>query len=237
MAHTYIVLRLVPPAPVDSGTFTNFLNALVIKGYDVSYANAVVGGNPPGPAFIGKATLGGPPSNGIVQHITGFLLQSVATAVIEYTGPPPGGHEYVTPVLRIELDQGTNPTVFGSRIYYDVQMYTQAAPIAANQYQTILPGNVSAYVTIPPPLLSPLTTTLQIPTDGTPPNFDDLMTAVKAVLQQDPGPPVNNALISGLSVQQCQNIAYEIVYGPQPPLPGLPPDTLENMYTFPTNSG
>ena len=42
--------------------------------------------------------------------------------------------------------------------------------------------------------------------------------------------------LATLSLAQCQNIAYEIVWGQQPPLPA-PADPPENLYTNPPNSG
>ncbi len=44
------------------------------------------------------------------------------------------------------------------------------------------------------------------------------------------------ANIAALSLQQCQNIAYEIVWSQQPPLP-TPPDPVEDLYTNPPNTG
>jgi receptor-binding and translocation channel-forming TcA subunit of Tc toxin/ABC toxin-like protein len=42
--------------------------------------------------------------------------------------------------------------------------------------------------------------------------------------------------LAELSLAQCQNIAYEIIWGQQPPLPS-PPDPIENLYTNPPNTG
>ena len=59
-----------------------------------------------------------------------------------------------------------------------------------------------------------------------------------AVLAADPAQPVTQALIAGLSVDQCRNIANEIIYGPEAPLPNLPVGyTLEDMFTAPGNDG
>jgi hypothetical protein len=233
--HNYIVLRLVPPTAILPADFTQYLQGLSIDVFDVSYTDPAVAGTPPAPALIGTAKFVGPPfpppaATHIVQHHTGVAHESVATAVIKYTAPP-SGHEYVAPDLRIVINRGANPPVFASHLYYDVHMHKTAVPIMPNQYQAIPDSDVSAYITLPP-----LTPSLAIPGDGTPPNFDLLMKAVTAVLAKDPASPVTPALIAGLSVEQCQNIAYEIVYGPQPALPVLP-DTPEKMYTYPTNDG
>ena len=42
--------------------------------------------------------------------------------------------------------------------------------------------------------------------------------------------------LATLSFAQCQNIAYEIIWGQQPPLPS-PPDPVEDLYTNPPNNG
>ncbi len=57
-----------------------------------------------------------------------------------------------------------------------------------------------------------------------------------SVLASDPGSAATPALLAGLTVAQCRNIAAEIVYGSQAPLPP-PPEALVNMYTTPPNSG
>ncbi len=176
-----------------------------------------------------------PPNPGttIVQHVSPGL-DSVATAVIEYPGPP-SGTEYITPDIRVEFAFGGASAVFAPEIYYDVQLYVHALPLLPADYQTILDTQVSAFVTLPP-LTNPAAASLTLPTDGTPINFTALLNAVNAVLSSDPATPVTPAEIAALTLDQCRNIAYEIVYGPQVPLP-QPPDTLENLYTDPPNSG
>ena len=95
--------------------------------------------------------------------------------------------------------------------------------------QAIPDAQVSAFVTLPPP--SDLIT---IQGDGSPPNFDVLLAAVTKVLSADPGQPVTPALLGNLSPAQCINIAKEIFYGPQAPLP-IPPESLGDMFTDPPN--
>jgi hypothetical protein len=244
----YIVLRLLPPAAVDQATFNSYLNGLTINVYDVSYADANTVGPPTVPP-LGAAQYVGPifppnPATGIVQHATlpfGIPPLSVATAVVEYVPPGP---EYITPDLRIEFVLAGTPYSFDSQLYYDVPLYFSALPITPADYQGIADTSVSAFVTIPP-ALNPNAVSLALPANGYPPNYTELLNAVWAVLAQDPGgvppppgvpPPAVLALIAGLSADQCTNIAYEIVYGPQAPLP-QPPDALENLFTDPPNSG
>jgi hypothetical protein len=239
----FIVLRLVPPAAMASADFTTNLANLTITVYDVSYQNAGTSGTPPAAAQIGlPAIFVGPPfppnpATNIVQHGTAIDPFSVATAVIEYPGPP-SGTEYPTPDtpdIRVEFVFGGASAVYAPEIYYDVQLYTHALPFVPADYQAVLDTEVSAFVTLPP-LTNPAATSLTLPTNGTPINFTDLLNAVSAVLSSDPAAPVTPAEIAALTLDQCRNIAYEIVYGPQVPLP-QPPDTLENLYTDPPNSG
>ena len=104
----------------------------------------------------------------------------------------------------------------------------------------VLASEVSAYVTLPP-TTDPNLAQLQLPTDGSLPSYDDLLAAINKVLASDPGPAGQDltALTTAggpLTVDQCRNIAYEIVWGAHPPLPS-PHDSLENMYTDPPNDG
>jgi hypothetical protein len=228
----YIVLRLTPSAAVDAATFTTYLNGLTIKVYDISYS-APTAGNLIGSAAFVLPAFPPPAGTRIVQHSTPpfFVppLESVATAVILYIPPGP---EHIAPDLRIEFDRGAAQPTFDPQFYYNVQLYDVAGPFPTpSTFQPILDSQVSAFVTLPP-LTSPLT----VPGDGSPPKFDDLLAAVTAVLTDDPALPVNAALLSNLSVEQCRNIANEIVFGSQAPLPA-PPENLSDMYTNPPNSG
>jgi Tc toxin complex TcA C-terminal TcB-binding domain len=239
----YIVLRLTPPAPTDELTFTSYLNGLTIKVYDVSFGNTAG-------TFLGSAVYVAPPfpppagpppgGTGIVQHVTPLFvppfyeLWSVATAVIQYDPPvaPAGplGPEYVAPDLRIEFDRA-GQQIFDPRVYYDTELHTAAAFPAQNSFQFIPDSEVAAFVTLPP-----LANAFTISGDGTPPKFDELLAAVTVVLVKDPAVPVTPAFLSALSIEQCRNIANEIVYGGQKALPHTP-ESLEDMYTSPTNSG
>jgi hypothetical protein len=216
----YIVLRLTPPTPLTAADFAASIANLTATVWDISYAAA-------SPTL---ATSG--PALGTVSTPAGTIIQtageSIATAVIAY---PPGGPlpEYETPDLLIQFSFGAGtPTSSPTQIYYDVDLYTAGALTAA-AIQAIPDSDVSAFVTIP--LASSL---LTLSSNGSPPNFDSLLAAVTTVLTADPGgalPP-----LADLTVEQCQNIAYEIVFGPQTPLPA-PPETTSNLYTNPPNDG
>ena len=222
----YIVLRLTPAAAIDATTFTDYLTNsvanLAVNVYDVSFAGT--GSIPLGSASASAGT--------IVQHVTGLTptLVSVATAVISV---PPSTPEYVSPNIQIEFVRGTQ-RVLDPNIYYEVLLFPGPLPA---KYQDIPSSSVSAYVTLPaPPPAVPSTAApaLQLPTNGARPNYGDLLTAINAVLTKDPG--ATAPAIANLTLDQCQTIAYEIAYGPQPPLPA-PPNPLEAVYTSPPNSG
>ena len=228
----YIVLRLTPPTAVDAATFTTYLTNLTIKVYDISYGAPTDGTLIGSAAFVAPAF---PPAatTHIVQHLTPPLvtlpLTSVATALIQYTPPGP---EYVSPDLRIEFDRGTASPVFDTRIYYNVQTVNIAGPFPKPlAMQLIADSTVSVFAT-----LNPVNSPLVVPGDGTPPEFDELLAAVTAVLTKDPALPVNPTLLSKLTIEQCRNIANEIIYGTQAPLP-QPPENLGDMFTNPPNQG
>ena len=224
----YIVLRLTPPAAIDAATFTTYLTNLTVTVNDISYGQATNGVLIGTAAFVPPAF---PPPAGtrIAQHETLGVLQSVATAVIEYIPPDP---EYITPDLLISFSWGGGQSYSAPELYYDVALYDVVGPFPPPAtFQTIPDANVSAFVTLSSP-----TTQLALPTGSTPPNFDDLNAAVANVLASDPGLPVTPALLAGLTVAQCRNIAAELVYGPQAPLP-QPPEAPVDMYTTPPNTG
>ncbi len=232
----YIVLRLTPPVAVDAKTFTTYLKNLTIKVYDISYAQPTAG------TLIGSAAFALPPASmQIVQHEIQILippqavLESVATALIQYNPPVPSaplGLEYMGPDLRIEFDRSGAQPSFATRTYYNVQVVNIAAPFPPpNEIQSIRDADVSAFVT-----LSPANGQLVVPKDGTPPAFDDLLAAVTTVLMADPAKPMTPDLLSCLSVDQCRNIANEVVYASQVPLPS-PPEDLATMYTLPPLNG
>ena len=234
----YIVLRLLPPAATDPGQFlADYLTGLTVTVYDLAYQNATSG------VLLGSASFA---ATQIVQHSSPPLpgpvgTFSVATALIEYTAPDP---EYDgSPDLRVEFDRPGAAPLFAPRSYYNVALYDLAGPFPTpDAIQTIPDENVSAFVTLPP-----ATSLLTAPTDSTPPNFDALDAAVRAVLTADPGGgPPSDDLIADLSIDQCRNIANELAYQHADPLPGPPPsllpqpepmDSLQDMYTYPTNNG
>ena len=254
----YIVLRLTPAKPIDPVSFEKYLEGLTVNLYEISFAHPRAGlpGDPtpplgsaiydqgtpavPQPIATGGPYVTYPANTTIAQHysLETFLtdvvavdFKSVATALVPYAG----GTEYVGPDLRIVLERSGAAPIYLSETYYDVALYNAGSAPDPSQYQFIPTADVAAYLTLDAPL-DPSIAQLQLPTDGTPPGYDALMAAVTTVLKKDPGGTPSQAEIAGLTAEQCRNIAYEIVYGPQLPLP-VPPDQLENMYTDPPNDG
>src|SRR5438445_426261 len=72
-------------------------------------------------------------------------------------------------------------------VYYVVKFYSAGVAPTPDQYQGLSASNVSVYVTVPPTSDSNLAQ-LQLPTDGSLPNYDDLLAAINKVLAADPGP-------------------------------------------------
>ena len=260
-----------------------------------------------------------PTTTGLIQQTDALLgfsniyaLQSVATAVIEVNTVQPLAN------IQLSLQWGQAQPTFGS--YYDLALSTAAgqdlntwapaptasAPVIPYPWANP-PPSPNIYISIgPAPGATPLPT-LQLPTDGSPPAFQDLLAAVQSVLKVDPGAPVTvgtspgsnataattslqfpagtegistgmsvsgagvpsgtivvaidgtglvtlsqqlsanvgplapitfTADLGALSLAQCKNIAYEIVWSQQPSLP-TPPSAgpLEDLYTEPTTSG
>ena len=265
--------------------------------------------------------------NGIVQNVdfipttilgpplgpTFYQLESVATAIIEIPSAP------IFENLRLQVQWGSQAVPINLD-YYDVSLDNgptpdlttwSPTPIGVNPEQDLWALlSPSLYIALPAPPSAANPLTLQLPSDGTPPPFDELLAAVQQVLKEDPGAAVAIATTAGaaagdttlqfaagttgivvgmavsgagippgttvaavtapgapppflvtlsqelsaavglgaiitftpdlgsLTFEQCRNIAYEIVWSQQPPLPTPPsPDTIEELYTKPTNSG
>jgi uncharacterized membrane protein YgcG len=152
---------------------------------------------------------------------------AVATAVLPLTENPP---DYLD--IKICATRG-GKKIPDSTIYYNVQRQNAELP-AAGQYQAIPAAETSLYLTLPPP---PNDTTIlvDIPGDGSAPDFSALTDAINTALMND---PIDGASLTTLvnSSAWCQRIAYDIVWSYQNDLPALP-DPLESLYTNPPNPG
>lgn len=318
-----IVIQIVPQAATDPTTFTEYLTALgglQITAFDLSFVSPVTGQNLGSASYIaptgGWVPEAGHPdrsataptypagiTNGIVQQVdftvglpAYYQLESVAIAVIEIPSPPPT-FENLRLVAQWGAGAGAQPIPVPTD-YYDVTLAAGPTP-APDSWASLSP---SLYISLPVPPTAANPVSFQMPTDGTPPAFDALLTAVQSILADDPGAAVNvptvapataaggtilnfastsgiaagmaasgagipagttvtevgatsvtvsqevsaivapgtvitfAADLANLSLDECRNVAYEIVWSQQPPLP-TPPDPIEELYTNPPNTG
>jgi hypothetical protein len=169
-----------------------------------------------------------------------FQLEAVATAIIELSSAA------AIENLRLELQYGAGPATPVALEYYDVALDSGATPDLSSWTPSQFGPNpqpdlwaslstTSLFLTLTP-APSPNRPSLQLSSDGSPPAFDALLTAVTQVLAIDPGGSFNVADLGAMTIQQCQNLAYEILWSQQPSLPS-PREPLENLYTDPPNDG
>lgn len=264
------------------------------------------------------------PASGIVQQYdvvpavpfssrAYIQVESVATAIIVVPSVPKFEN------LRILAQWGSGPGATQIPValdYYDVATAAGPAPSlngwdpntsSPDPWSVLAAQKPSLYLQLPAPANLTSGVGLTLPSDGTPPPFEQLLPAVQQVLSGDPGAAVTatatatasagsstveipaatagvvsgmtvsapagipagttvvafdpssgtgkvtlnqelsadvssgttvtfQANIAALSLPQCQNIAYEIVWSQQPPLP-TPPDPVEELYTNPPNTG
>jgi len=172
-----------------------------------------------------------------------YTFESVATAVIEFT-PPAAATFFENLRLVATWQTGGAQAISVTQDYYNVPLTdgptpdpttfvsnpAEASGILIDAWSNLPP---SVYLTVPPPA-TPGSTNFTLPSDGNAPPFDGLLTAVETILAIDPGGAMPD--LGKLTFAQCQNIAYEIVWSQQPPLP-TPPDPIEDLYTNPPNNG
>jgi hypothetical protein len=177
--------------------------------------------------------------SGIVQHIEQLPIDAiitiyiavpaaVATAVIPLKSFTPG--KFVD-VDVVATRKGIPVSVDNS--FYNVPVTSASFP-TPDQYQFIPLQDTSLYITLPAPP-PPTTISLTMPSDGTAPDVDHLLTAIKSALTDDPFLSASTD-IAALTADQCSRLAYDIVWSEQNALP-LPPDPLESLYTTPPNDG
>jgi hypothetical protein len=194
------------------------------------------------PAVIGSPGGGAPPEE---LESAYYTFESVATAIIEFT-PPAATTFFENLRLVATWQTGGAQAISITQDYYNVPLADGPTPDAttfvSDPSDTTPPGvmidswsnlSPSIYLTVPPPA-TPGSTSFTLPSDGSVPHFGDLLTAVQAILAIDPGGATPD--LGKLTFAQCQNIAYEIVWSQQPPLP-TPPEPIEDMYTNPPNTG
>jgi hypothetical protein len=177
------------------------------------------------------------PNTRIVQHFIfqplplpgHFDLLSGATAVIEDLTVLP---EHATRDLRLEITRGAGAELVHREVYYNVPVSPAGLPGDPALFPNLTP--TSLHLAIPAAGLGVNSVTdaiVELPADGTPPNFADLLGAMNVVLGNDPGGAPS---IANLTPQQCRHIAYEIAWNrSQHPLPDRNKLLLEDIYTAP----
>jgi receptor-binding and translocation channel-forming TcA subunit of Tc toxin/ABC toxin-like protein len=160
-------------------------------------------------------------------------LESVATALMELNPPSGTALENLRLVAQWGAGAGAQPIPVISD-FYQLELLP---PPAGWQDPNSWPGfTPNAYIQVPapPPAASPYSVT--VPDDGSPPAFDSLLAAIRAALVIDPGGAAPN--LATLTIDQCRNLAYEITWAQQPPIPVPPtPDKIEDLYSNPPNTG
>ncbi|HET8643222.1 MAG TPA: insecticidal toxin complex protein, partial [Pseudonocardiaceae bacterium] len=243
---TLIIVRLRPSEPTTGAAFTNALSGLTISAYDLTFDDTVDGvllGSASGvftSSTVGDDTVD-VENTGIIQHYTDVVFPSAqrfpaaaATAVI-VANPPGGHHEYPASDsfdLRLVLDRGG--PIADHRIDVNAAVVNVSSPLSndQNDYLAMAP---SAYATIPAANLG-VGGHLDMPEDGTPPNFTALVQAVDAVLALDPADGQTLAQRDQLTVAQARQIATELVWDRIVAPPPEEPRPLAEMYTSPPDN-
>jgi hypothetical protein len=212
-----IILRLHPAKPMPGDAFTDLLNGLQIKAFDLSFADPVADPDGlPAPVLLGQAAgladphLGDVTDNSVIIANTAILqhyldipdqlqppppapptftraLEAVATVVIVAQRP---ATEYPAPTsfdLRLEMTRNGEQITRGL-LDYNVKVVTVGGQVSKDQtYYFARP--VSAYVTLPGTSLDPALAHVDLPPNGAPPPFDLLCKQIDKVLAKDPGAP------------------------------------------------
>ena len=257
-----IVLRLYPSEPMDPNDFRTLLTGLTIKAFDLSFAKPTDGDSVGSTTGLADPHTGSTTNNNvsigsgkILQHYIDVdvpnplpppltnkerRLESVATAVIVVT-PPAAAPEYPTVTsldLRLEITRGTL-TVISRRLHYNVPLQT---PGSLSTSQKVYFGmEPSAFVELPAhgAGLDPSVAFVDLPPDGQPPDFTQLVTAINLVLGGDPGAPLDTLLERApLTAAESRHVAQEIVWNraafpPPTPNPSLGLDPFGALYTEP----
>jgi hypothetical protein len=176
---------------------------------------------------------------GIVQHLEPNQIQifgltmdfnytpaAVATAVIvlDHLPNPEPTYLNVTVVASRTITAPDAKTTIQEIIpvnndFYNVILVDDNPP-NPDAYQDIPDKNVALYISLPPPPVKQAIS-VNVPTDGTPPNFWDLHYAMTQV----DGTLTSAATLGALTVPLCKLLAYEIAWSQQNTLPN-PPDPL-----------
>ncbi|RFS81970.1 insecticidal toxin complex protein [Actinomadura spongiicola] len=242
-----IVVRLRPTRPVTGAAFTSALSGLTVEAFDLGFGSTADGTSLGTASGVFTSTSVADiavdlTSTAIVQHFvdvgaipplppTTRLPMAAATAVI--VAEPPADHpEYPEGTsfdLRLKLTRDDAP-IADRRIDFNATVVTVTQlPILLSDVVGLAP---SAYAALPV-AASGAGGRLELPQDGTPPDFASLVKAIDAVLALDPADGATIAERTTLSAAQAKHVAAEIEWDrtvhPAPP----EPRPLAEMYTAP----
>ncbi|MFI5776075.1 neuraminidase-like domain-containing protein [Nocardia sp. NPDC051570] len=252
-----IILTLIPSKPTAADKFRDVLDGLTIKAFDQTFSGVETA--------LGTATglvdLGGfgddlidVTQKQIFQHwedkteggSTSRTALSGATAVI-VVDPLPNHPEYPDPTafdIRLEITHASQ-AILDRRIEFNIHVTDSEVTDRANlsKSKKFYAGAVeSAYVTLPPngAGFDPTLGRVDLPEDGSPPPFDQVVAAIDLVLAKDPGATTLAALCAAntpLTAAQSKYVASEIVWNRTvfpPPEPKLVIPAAALLYTTPT---
>lgn len=235
-----IVIRLHPEEPTSPQKFAAYLAApdanlpgLEIIARDITFEK-------PGGEEIGSASYN--PMRGQSRIIQDYdpgkpnlgpapdgVTKAVATALIVLS-PNVTWAEYDQRDLLIEVKRGSKSIIKGL-LRFNVTAKTINGPLPVPpDYDTLEP--VGLYIKLPSPekAIDLDKSNLDLPADGSPPNFKQLLKAVEEVLQADPG---DLKPLTTLTPAQAWHIARELIYRKfRKQLPD-PPRPLGDLYTKP----
>lgn len=231
-----IVIRLLPEEPTSALTFHEYLDGLEILVRDVSF-------NEPGGKPIGSASFDpfraqsriiqdydlGKPDAGIAPV---FVTVAAATALVVFD-PNVNWGEYDQRDLLIDIKRG-NKVIIESLLRYNVTAKAINGPLPTpKEYGALKP--VGLYLKLPSPdkTLNLDKPKLDLPADGSPPKFTQLLDAVIAVLNADPG---NLKPLATLTLAQARHVARELIfrkYRKQLPSPPRPDGELYTKWSEP----
>lgn len=237
-----ILLRLLPDRPVSAARFEDYLEVLTVSASDLRPDGTT--------AFLSSAErTTANVTNRIYQHVqlgpTGAAARSVATAVIEI--PAGVGSEYLGADLQLEVTRDGR-SIGRQRIEYnadDFDIPTIPQLLAIPTTASIAREPPAAFLTLTEPgrEVDPADAYVELPSDGSPPNFADLLGAVSFVRDLDPGPAAPagetlpqrlaraRGLLLAMTNQEVQQVAKQIAYNRRlEPLP-TPQVVLEDIYT------
>ncbi|MDH6125483.1 neuraminidase-like domain-containing protein [Kitasatospora sp. GP82] len=174
----------------------------------------------------------------VLDPLTGNPLLEAAATVVMAVQPATPHAEYPTPTsydVRLALTRGTE--IADPTVNYNITTISDSnLPVLQAEFFTPDPNAlpVAGYAAIPPAPPTgggPVPDRVELPADGSAPNFDQLVNAVNHVLDKDPGTGGHLHQRPQLTVGQCRQIAAELVWDRVRYPPPAEPAELGAIYT------